>query len=350
MDWHASGITNSYEYEVLDRSMNHLGWLDGVTGGTISQSYRGDYRVTASLELDGQIPSMNGYVRIWNVASLGGETVRTCLATLMPEIPGMDYVLGRWTGSLDLYSGMKRLDTSLWTKDYGIAKNTAIAPTWSKYVADAGSKPLVSSGISTTKKTGAAMVLEFGTPVLSTCHALADALGGYIEVDPQGRICLVPYVQPKKMGSSWRLQSDADGMMLVGVAKDSPEVVNRVVARYETGARVYYAASTVAAAHPWSFANIGRWETRSMDVDAPGSGTGWLQKMADAELASLSDVGGRYEVRTLFDPAVKPGTVGTVAYTDSPDDGGLQFRAFCSQREIELDAAMTTTLTLEEIR
>ena len=54
-------------------------------------------------------------------------------------------------------------------------------------------------------------------------------------------------------------------------------------------------------------------------------------------------------MRTLYDPAIAPGTVGDVRYADSPDDPGLSVRAFCSQREVALDAAMTTTLTLEEL-
>jgi hypothetical protein len=124
--------------------------------------------------------------------------------------------------------------------------------------------------------------------------------------------------------------------------------VNRVIARYESNGKVSYAASTVDPSHPWSYANIGRIVTETVD-DPQGSGTGWLQKLTDRELAARTSAKGLYEVVTLFDPAIQPGTVGTVRYADSPDDGGLQFKAFCSQREIQLDATMTTTLTLEEL-
>ena len=351
MDWSSSGITNSFEYELLDRSLNHVGWLENVTGGTIEQSYRGDYRVTASLDIDGQIPDPNGYVRVWNVANLDGETTRTMLATLVPEIPGMDYALGRWTGSIDFYSGMKRMDTALFVKDVGLAKNRNIVDFWKYLVETAGSVPSVLGGVGSGKKTADASVFGFGTSLLSACHDLADRVGGYISVVPSGKVQLQPYVLPSSMTPSWGLQSDSKGMMLVGVAKDSPEVVNRVIARWESPAgKVWYATANVPASHPWSFANIGRIEAVSIDVEDPGTGSGWLQKLADRELAALSDAGGRYEVRTLFDPAIAPGTVGTVSYIDSPDDPGLTFTAFCSQREIELTPAMTTTLTLEELR
>ena len=350
MDWHASGITNSFEYELLDRSLAHTGWLGNVTGGTIEQSYRGDYRVTASLELDGDIPPVDGYVRIWHVATLDGETVRTCLATLVPELPDVEYRLGRWTGTVDLYSGMKRLETSVWRADSGIAKNTGIAARWATMVRDAGSVAYVAPGIAKGKKTSAAWVLEFGVPVLSTCHSLADALGGYIEVDEAGRVCLVPYVLPSRRSASWELASGIDSIVLVGVEREAPEICNRVVARYDADDKTYYSWAYLPSSHPWSIDRIGRQESYSMEVDevaAPIQAN--LDKIARDELAARSATGSRYEVRALFDPSVRPGTVGTVSYADSPHDAGLSFRAFCSQREVELDAAMAMTLTLEEM-
>ena len=351
MDWRASGISNSFEFELLDRGLAHAGWLDGVTGGSIVQSHRGDFRVTASLDLDGDIPPIGGYVRIWHTARLGGESVRTCLATLVPELPGMEYRLGRWTGSLDLYSGMKRLETSVWEKDYGIAKNTAIAAKWKSFVENGGSVAYVAPGISTTKKTSSSWVLGFGESVLSTCHELASAVSGYIEVDELGRVCLVPYVMPSKRSASWRLESGEESIMLIGVDREPPELCNRVMARYESNGKNYFSATYLPSSHPWSWGQTGRKESYVMEpTDVPSPVQSNLDRIVANELASRSSTGNVYEVRALFDPSVRPGTVGTVAYADSPRDAGLSFRAFCSQREIELDAAMTTTLTLEEIR
>lgn len=351
MDWHSSGITNSYEFELLNRSLGHVGWLDNVTGGSIVQSYRGDYRVTATLELDGEIPPIDGYVRIWHTASKGGEAVRTCLATLLPDLPGMEYRLGRWTGSLDLYSAMKNLDTCLRTKDGGIGKNKPLAEYWSYIAGINGAVPLVMPGVSQTAKSTRSYVFEFGEPILSSLHVIADALGAYIEVDPEGRVCLAPYVLPSRRSASWTLSSGGDSTMLVGVQREEPEMVNRVIGRYEDdNGKTTYADAMLPASHPWSWAQTGRKVAVSIEPDSmTGSGSSWLQNLAEKELASISSTSSRYEVVTLFDPEVRPGTVGDVAYADSPSDPGLRFRAFCSQREIELDAAMTTTLTLEEM-
>lgn len=348
MDWRSSGIANSYEFELLNTSLKHVGWLEGVTGGTITQTYRGDYRCVASLETDGPAPPARCYVRIWHVASLGGESVRTMLATLQPDLPGGEYRLGRWTRSIDLYSAMKKLSTTLKQKDSGFSKDTVLAPWWESTVKANGAVPLVSPSVSQTKKATAARVWEFGSPLLSSLHDVASMLSAYIEVDAEGRVCLVPYVLPARRTATWRLESGPESIMLVGLGMEAPEPVNRVIARYESNGKVSYAASTVDAAHPWSYANIGRIVTETVE-DPQGSGTGWLQKLTDRELAARTSAKGLYEVTALFDPAIQPGTVGTVSYWDSPDDGGLSFKAFCSQREIQLDAAMTTTLTLEEL-
>ena len=52
MDWTSSGISNSYEFEVLDRGLNHAGWLDGVTGGTVTQTYRATFTLDAPKDVD----------------------------------------------------------------------------------------------------------------------------------------------------------------------------------------------------------------------------------------------------------------------------------------------------------
>lgn len=351
MDWHASGILNRFEFEVLDLKFNHIGWLDNVTGGSIEESYRGDYRVSASLDIDGQVPAITGYVRIWHVASLAGETVRTCLATLCPDTPALDYELGRWTGSIDLYSALKRLDQTVRTSPGGIGKNTLLANYFKTMVGWGGATALIGGGISKTARSTKSYLFEFGEPVLSNIHVIADALGGYVEVDPQGRICLVPYVVPSKRGETWRLGSGDDSILLPGLSSSPAEGVNRVAVRYETDAKTWYATSDAPSSDPRSRAQTGRVVAEAIDVDTVvGGGSGWLQRYADNELKSRLSTADLFEARCLFDPSIRPGTVGTVDYNDSPGGGSVTFRAFCSQREIELDATMAATLTLEVLR
>lgn len=350
MDWAASGIRNSFEFEMLDQKLAHAGWLDGVTGGRITESYRGDYRVTASLDIDGQVPLLPGYVRIWHVAELHGETVRTCLATLCPERPSLEYLHGRWAGNMDLYSSMKRLDDGLRNAPSTLAKGSVLATYWKSLVNNNFAVAKVDGGISATAKSTRALVFDFGEPVLSAVHTVADALNGYVEVDPQGRVCLVPYVLPSKRPATWRLDSGERSIMLHGLQHEPAEPVNRVSARYESDGKTWYAHADAPASDRRSSAKIGRIVTDAIDVDAVvGGQSGWLADYAAKLMKSRLATSDAYEVVTLFDPTIRPGTVGTVDYRDAPGDPGVTFRAFCSQREVELDSTMLATLTMEAI-
>ena len=59
----------SFEYELVDPFDLDLslGFIDGVTGGRITESYRGDYRSTAFIDIDGELPPIRPLVRIWHV-------------------------------------------------------------------------------------------------------------------------------------------------------------------------------------------------------------------------------------------------------------------------------------------
>lgn len=350
MDWTASGISNTFDYEVLDSALGHVGWLDSVTGGSLVQAHRGDYRVSASLDIDGEVPPVNGYIRIWHTAVLDGEEARTCLATLVPEPMDGDYESGRWTGSLELYSGMKRMDTDLRVRDVGLAAGGNLATAWANRVSGAGSVPLVSSSISADATASRAMVFEFGGSWLHEAHIIADALGGYIGVADTGEVTLEKYVAPARRSASWSLVTGPSSAILPGIGLDRAEVCNRVIARYEDNGRKYYANAVLDSSHPWSRNRIGRWEAATLDVEAVSAPIqSNLDALAERELDARAGVGDVYEARILFDPAIRPGTVGTVVYADSPDDAGVAFKAFCSQREVALDAGMVTTLTLEEM-
>lgn len=350
MDWTASGITNTFEFETLDSKLRHTGWLENVTGGSIEESYRGDYRVTASLDLDGEVPPLAGYVRIWNVATLGDEAVRTCLATLVPERPSMELLHGRWVGSVDLYSAMKNMDDTLRLKDGALSKGKALLAEWRKFVNDNGAVAGTTTGISSTAKSTKAIVWEFGSPILSDAQTLADALNGYMGVDPQGRVTLTPYIAPAKRPQSWRLDSSERSIILPGLEMEPAEAVNRIAARYESNGKAWYAHSDAKASDPRSAAAIGHVVTETIDVETVvGGQSGWLQTYADRQLASRLATKDSYEVVTLFDPSIRPGTAGTLEYSDSPSGEGVTKRVFCSQREIELSPAMTMTLTLEAL-
>ena len=75
-----------------------------------------------------------------------------------------------------------------------------------------------------------------------------------------------------------------------------------------------------------------------------------LDKLVAQRLSELSDVRRTYSAEMLYRPDVRVGTVGSVMYSDSEDGATVgPVTCFVSEREVTLDPAMRTRLTLEEV-
>lgn len=363
MDWTSSGIANTFAYELVDSANldSHVGWLDGVTGGTLTKSYRADYRSSATLDVDdaSQLPE-HCAVRIWHTATLGGESVTNELATLFPEPMGGTLSRGRVSGSVNLYGPVKALAGDIFGGDggggaRGIAAGTNIKSYFEYRVKAAFRTPRVMA-FAASSTFPSYHVWEPGTSALTELHAAADACGGYIEDDSHGRVVLAPYILPAKRAESFIMPSGAASLTLVGVDIDSPEIVNKVVCAHEVqdnGVSYFITRSaTVDASHPWHPARIGRWcgVSESPPSIPDGADIGAvLQAYAVQRLRELTDTRRTFSAKALYNPAVDVGRVGRFMYSDSADGEALDVRCFVSQMEITLDAAMTCSLTLEEV-
>jgi hypothetical protein len=362
LDWTASGIENTFRFEAVDcrQLENHICDLEGVTGGKLTQSYRGDYRASGTLDLDGTEVPDHCAVRIWHTARLGAASVTECLATLIPQPPSRTLERGRVTGSVELYSAMKSLDGDLLTANSTIAKGTAA---WSKFksiVNNSGQVAVVDSGIQSTNKTlGSAWTWEHGKSALSAAQKMADVCGGYIEVDAQGHVCLVPYENPASRATGGTISTGIDSLVLLGVSMSQNDICNKVVASFDKGSgdskKTYTAAAELDPVHPWSFANIGRWCAQECDapstLDDKSSESYIKAQLAAAvkkELNSASATTRTFGVTMLYTPEVDVGNAMRLRYQDS--DGGevIDANVFISQREITLDGSMQMELTCEE--
>jgi len=349
---------NSFRFELVDNRVltEHIGWLDSVTGGSITESWRGDWRVTGSLDVDAgaDIP-LSAAIRIWHDWDDGDGLRTEVMATLFPEPAELVLLQGRQSGSIELHSAMRRLDTDLTKTDVGVPTGAAVAYRFQQLVRNSGGTPWVwpSTKIHSAR-TSANRVWEHGKSVLSECHAMADACGGRVEVDEQGRVCLVPYQLPASIAESWRLMpGEVDCTLLPEFVTNAQTIVNRVIASYERDDKRWYAEAKVAVTHPWAFQRIGRWET--VEASAPTIEEGQnvqavLDKLVRQRLSELSDVRRTYSAEMLYRPDVRVGTVGSVMYSDSEDGVAVgPVTCFVSEREVTLDAAMRTRLTLEEV-
>lgn len=355
MDWTASGIKNSFRYELIDARQLDVsyGWLDGVVGGTLTEGYRSDYRVSASLNLDGAEIPLGTAVRIWHDAELNGETYTECLATLFPELDAAEYKLGRWSGAADLHSALKRLDTDKRQGNRTINGSLLVKDRFIAIVKASGGSPIVKPFFSSGQTLGAGHVWQGGESVLTECNRCANACSGWIGVDVYGHVTLEPYQLPASRTVSFDIQPAT--LFLVGFNRDAKEIVNKVVATYTKDDTPYEAVAVVSDTHPWAFNRIGRWETYVATVDnidtnaTAGQIQDALNNKVVQELRSHSDVTGTYSASILYTPEVYTGAVGNIYYQDSPDDEGITKKMFVSGREISLDAAMVTNLTLEEV-
>lgn len=359
MDWSASGIRNTFEYELIDPFdlSFSLGYLDGVTGCTITESYRGEYRASACLELDGAELPINALVRVWHIAELDGEIYRHVLGTFMQELnPDMDYAYGRRYGSVPLQSTLLRLGTDRRAGDMAVPKSTAVVPYFERIVSNAGGTSYTSPAFDRSKTFSKGRVWACSESVLSECHRCADAVGGRVETDEMGRVSLVPYQIPSSRAVSHEFQSGDASPVLVGVKTANAEVVNKVVVSYKHDDETYYAVSQVDASHPWHWRKIGRhvaaeYTENSLDLGENPTAEqikAALQAMADSRLAALSKALRTWGATLLYAP-VSCGEVITLPYNDSPDSDGLMIKGMVTQREIECDATMLMSLTIEEV-
>lgn len=352
MDWNATELANSFEYELIDPFQLDLslGFLEGVTGGTLTESYRGDFRVTASIEVDGEFPPIRPLIRVWHTAERGDEVVRTELGTFTQGTPSMRYRNGRTFGLIPLYSTMYRLSGDLRPSSTNVAAGTNVVSHFKAVVEESGATPYVHPAMDETATFASKHVWEGGTSVLSECHACADALGGMVGVDSHGRVTVERYQLPSTRSDSFSIDSNTARITRDGVSITTAEWFNCAVVSATVNDKEYVGVAKVDVTHPLHLRRIGYWKTDySIMADPPESG---VQAAVDAAAASrLSELMGApsiYSADMLYQP-IRCGEVGTFWYQDSPDDEGLFVRALVTQREIDLDPAMRMRVTLEEV-
>ena len=351
MDWSKSGILHGWEYQLVDGvTLAERGWLDNVTGGSITESYRGDLRTQLSLDLDGGEVPMGTAVRVWHTATYEDETVRECLGTFHAEPLGGTYRLGRMTGSVTLYSSLVKLRDTRGKQVRSVGKSNIIAH-FKEIVPWALATPWVQPDWATSKNFSDGYVWQMPSEsILKEVQRCADAIGGYLGVDEYGRVTLKPYVLPSKLGQSWQLLPGE--ITHLGVDIDVPDVVNRITAKHEKDGKTYTSVANLDAAHPWSKENIGRviaQELTSVQVEEGANVQKTLDDATAKELKAKTTATNTYSVDTSYHADVRCGTAGRLVYVDSPDDDGIDVRVFCSGREIVLDHTADMSLTLEEL-
>ena len=360
-DWSASGIKNEFAFECVDSRYldSHICWLDGVTSGKITQTYRGDYRTSATLDVDGVDLPKHCAIRIWHTATLNSNSVTEELATLIPQTTSYTLERGRITGSIDLYSPMRFLDSDLVTKNVTINKGESAKDKFAAQCRLSGFTPLIDNIIDTANaKLASAWVWEHGKSVLYLLQHLADIANGYIMVDSHGRVVLQPYINPSQIATSITIDTGINSLVLLGVDISTGDICNKVIASYEMNSGdtkdIRTAEAVLDATHPWSFQSLGYWAaeeinspTFAQNVSA-STVDSQLQAAAKKALATKSSYKRTLGINMLYNPDVAVGRTAYLSYQDSENGEKIHTNVFISQKEIELTAAMQCSLTCEE--
>ena len=367
MNYANSSIQFSYEYELVDNSdlSTSYGYLNCVTGEPkITWSYDSELRCSATLDLD-DTTQLTGYyaIRIWLIArdTNTGETERRMLGTFLYDRSGGNYKLGRETSTLDLYSMLYRHQTDMRATNTSISASTVCMTQFERSVENGGGKPNYdTANLSTTKTFGKSFVREAGEAVISHLQLIADTVGGYLGVNPKGEITMTRYIPPAQRINTFELKS-TDYILASGINIAFPKIINKVVATYTYNSTSGGTSNTVVLnassqitedAHPWSFANLKVWKTEVIQPDTVEQNDSVatiqqkLQIAANQRLAEILAQTSTLTIKTIYNPALIDGAVGTVEYADSPNSTPLRYRAVINNIEMTCNAGAIMTLTL----
>ena len=108
--WTTSGRIDSFEFEVMASNDvdKHVGWLKGVTGGTLTFGYDTDLKVSGSLNVSSTEFVESCVLRVWYKPTLGTEKKELLLCTCFATTESMTFDKGRYSGSLTLSSMLAR--------------------------------------------------------------------------------------------------------------------------------------------------------------------------------------------------------------------------------------------------
>lgn len=352
IDYGASGLIQRWEHALVDsRTLDEVEPLQGVTGYSLTESWRGDYRQTGSIDIDGKaLPAWAG-VRSWLVTTQDGETEREELATLLPKPAEIETRFGRELVTHDLQSPLVKLAGRRIGYDVAVPAGAPVESRFLTLCDMCGAVGWVHPAFTSASQANP-RVWEAGDTFLTECHTIASTVGGRVEPDSYGRVCLVPYQLPALVSPSFEIEAGPGASVLPGVTLGEPEIVNQVMCVHSQDDRRYYSTATVDPTHPWSFERLGRWYTVVIEAPEIAQGAN-VQATLDAAtaqaLAAKTDVSRVWSVRMAYAP-VRVGQAGTIRYIDSANMEPVELSGFVSAREVFTEgAAVFMELTIEEV-
>lgn len=346
MDWFASGIQNTFRYEMLDPwCKTSYGELE-VYSCSISEGYYTDAKAQAEIVCSGSLYIPSSSIRVWHTATLGEDSITECIGTFIADTQNETLEYGNSELTLSMMHPLDKLATDCRCGDCGVASGANIANWVQSRIEGSGCTADISPALKANSKGfPTSWVWEHGESVLSAINTAADACGYQVGADAMGNVTFYPYTAPSARDVAFRFPSGSLSITLPTIRISTNEIVNMVNVKATKDQETLTSRATVAATHPWSFTKIGRWYAKNYEESQMDNFT---QSAVDAKaksyLAQNDNTTRKWEGTCLYAPI----RCGDVVIFNTGDGAG-EVKAMVQQRKITCDATMQMELVLDEV-
>lgn len=336
---------------------SEIGWLEGLTGGSVTDDCDTDTRIAATLTTVAPETYVDlAMVRLWHEARFSDRTTFTeLLGTFFALRTSERWQSGANVVTFDLKSALYGLSNDVAPTPKVIAKNAYARAAYESICKDCRRPHRWLDA--NNKRFAANKVLDAGKTELTRLHELASLSGNRLDVDEQGRLTFSAYVRPGNRAVSMELEADSPLVLASGITRSTDEMVipSRAIVTWNHSQKVKVKGKTttqqkaitaVADVSSGSHSSLGRRGYRVSTYhteDDLGTSTALAQQMARKYLDLEDDVSVTWEVPCRWFE-VKSGQV----IRWRPPDEDTYRRCLVSRVSRDL-RTFTQTLTLKEV-
>lgn len=342
---------------VTPSGYSSIGWLEGVTGGSITDDHDTDTRIAATVSTIAPETYVDlAMMRLWHEARFSnGESETELLGTFFALRTSERWESGASTVTFDLKSALYGLSSDIAPVPKTLAKNSLARAAFESICKDCR-RPYVWANAN-NKRFTANKVLEAGKAELSRLHELAALSGNRLDVDAQGRLTFSKYVQPKDRTAVLSLEHSSALVLASGISRstDEMEIPSRAIVTWNHSQRVRVkgksttqqkAITAFVDVADGAHSSIGRRGYRVATYhqeDDLGASTALAQQMARKYLDAEDDVSVTWTVPCRWFPI----KAGECVMWLAPDAG--EYRK-CLVTRVERNlTTFNQTLTLREV-
>ena len=199
------------------------GWLEGVTGGSITDDHDTDTRIAATITTIAPESYVDlAMMRLWHEARFSeGSAHVELLGTFFALRTSEEWKSGTNEVTFDLKSALYGLSSDIAPTAKTLGKDSFARAAFEQICKEC-KRPYAWTDAN-NKRFTANKVLEAGKSNLSRLHELANLSGNRLDVDAQGRLVMERYVQPKNRTPVMDLQHDSPLVLASGITRSTDE-------------------------------------------------------------------------------------------------------------------------------